>query len=87
MQHCPNNEDESDCILRECSKDKFKCNDGKCIARVWVCDGKPQILIIFYFFLSLNCLHTISVSGDKDCATNEDEMNCEVRNCSENEFR
>lgn len=64
IRDCPNGEDEVDCKLRECPRDKFKCNDGKCIPQVWVCDG------------------------DSDCSANEDEdSNCNARNCSENEFK
>lgn len=27
------------------------------------------------------------ITGDNDCTANEDELNCEVRNCSDKEFR
>lgn len=61
-------QDESDCKLRECPREKFKCNDGRCIPQVWVCDG------------------------DNDCPANgvglsSDEINCNARICSENEFK
>ncbi|XP_031616659.1 prolow-density lipoprotein receptor-related protein 1 isoform X3 [Contarinia nasturtii] len=39
IQDCPNNIDESDCKFHECPRDKFKCNDGRCIPNVWTCDG------------------------------------------------
>lgn len=33
--NCPNNDDEIGCVERECpQRDKFKCNDGKCIPQV-----------------------------------------------------
>lgn len=48
-----------------------------------------DIQISFRFVLQNESINLILlfILGDNDCSLGEDEQNCKVRNCSDNEFR
>lgn len=41
--HCPNGEDEHQCLQQTCTNDAYQCaNQDSCIPASWRCDGKPD---------------------------------------------
>lgn len=36
-RECPNGEDEQSCV--DCKSNEFKCQNGRCVTKQWMCDG------------------------------------------------
>uniref|UniRef100_A0A3P8VY07 Uncharacterized protein n=1 Tax=Cynoglossus semilaevis TaxID=244447 RepID=A0A3P8VY07_CYNSE len=82
-------------LVRTCNSDQFRCDDGRCIAPSWICDGDNDCgdmsdedqrhnCGMQPYFTCIKRLHVCDRRND--CGDSSDEQSCTYQPCQQHQF-